>query len=534
MIFGFFKKIGDKIHDAVLEQDQKYINDYFTQTFLVPELPIPSAYRQAQKDGKVMKLSEAKALLKYNQQELHDIAVQNLDAMFESTTKSDVVIDHINKLRKAVAVNIGEKAKVLFSSVLDLGKYVSTNEFLQGESVNPISQLVAGQRTYVLPSNIKKEIADLYKLGLLNSDETQAYMKRCDEWAAKIRQVNDTKLKKDLERSVIEPVGPVSKKPEPQTTGLGFKKAEVDEESGVTSSYMQKADAFLKKKKVPKFKKEPKLEDLIGMTDKKAAYLMGPFIAKEYAEPGEVVSSQPVVILGGLPGTGKSRTMMAIANEKGFYMQVVDAASYKNMYVGETEKNFKKLIESAIKKADETKKPSLIMIDEAEVMFPRKDSSAHDVDKTVMSMFNSYTSGPLKKDIDGKVFFLLTINNMEAIDPSVISRAEILEFDKPPVKDLEKILIQQTVGRYMKVDFEKIDWHALAKEADGLVPRDIEQVGRDAKNDALAREAERLGTKLHTASEKEIESIKKSYMIKKEDILKEIRHKTGRKFPAKG
>jgi len=288
--------------------------------------------------------------------------------------------------------------------------------------------------------------------------------------------------------------------------------------------YQILAKKFLEERGIPRYRKmgEASFSHLIGMTEQKAHQLIEPFVNGLYVAEGETTTMHTVIMLAGAPGTGKSYAMMALANEINATIMLMKAESILDQYIGNSEKHFVKFVESAIKKHAETGRLSLILIDEAEIMVPTKDQDNRKSAEDILPLFNSFTSGPRKYQIEGKVVFVLTVNNMRVVDPTVISRAHIINFTPPTREEVEQLLIQHTVGKGMRCQLGKIAWKRLAEMSDGLVPRDVEHVSRMAKTFSLARCAKDLDVSLIAADDEHRAQIASSYRITHRDLEKAV------------
>ncbi len=90
------------------------------------------------------------------------------------------------------------------------------------------------------------------------------------------------------------------------------------------------------------------------------------------------------VILYGPPGTGKTvllRALSQVYQNAGAYSKEVSAANTNSKWVGEFAKNLETEIKTALKQADKTKKPSLLVFDEGSIMAQKASEGAESVAK---------------------------------------------------------------------------------------------------------------------------------------------------------
>ncbi len=124
------------------------------------------------------------------------------------------------------------------------------------------------------------------------------------------------------------------------------------------------------------------------------------------------------VILTGPPGTGKTFLVKALANEKNCYFMSPTLADLKAEYVGQTSPKIKRIFQQA--RANE---PTIIFIDEADTVFPSRDSAGGDSDSFAKDMVNQFLV-----EIDGmqsgksKVFVVAATNRINILDSAIKSR----------------------------------------------------------------------------------------------------------------
>ncbi len=118
-------------------------------------------------------------------------------------------------------------------------------------------------------------------------------------------------------------------------------------------------------------------------------------------------------VLYGPPGCGKGTIMAALANELGYFLQVVNGAEIEDKFLGEEPRKFREAFNLALKN-----KPAFLFIDEADAIFPVRGSSLHAEYKgSVLSQFNTLAQGI--EDTSG-VFIVMATNRIDKIDPAAI------------------------------------------------------------------------------------------------------------------
>ena len=178
------------------------------------------------------------------------------------------------------------------------------------------------------------------------------------------------------------------------------------------------------------------------------------------------------LLFAGAPGTGKTMTAEAIAQEIGKPLMIVNYAQLENMWVGETEKN----IESVFKAAEE--KEAVLFFDEADAVFHRRGaSSAPWTNRDVNVLLHHL------EDHEGMV--ILATNMARVLDRALDRRIDIaVEFPLPEA-DLRRQIYERAVPKQAPV-YKDVDFSALARRYP-LSGGSILNVVRQAMRNALRR-----------------------------------------------
>jgi len=172
------------------------------------------------------------------------------------------------------------------------------------------------------------------------------------------------------------------------------------------------------------------------------------------------------VLLLGVPGCGKSLCAKAIACEWGLPLLKLDPANLYDKYVGDSEKNFKRAMQTAERMA-----PVVLWIDELEKAFASADSSADGgLSRRVFGTFLSWL-----QDRRGSVFVVATSNDVSQLPPEFIRKGrfdEVFFVDLPtPAARSDVFAIHLTKRRH---DPGRFDLQALATASDGFSGAEIE------------------------------------------------------------
>ena len=87
-----------------------------------------------------------------------------------------------------------------------------------------------------------------------------------------------------------------------------------------------------------------------------------------------------VVLLYGLPGSGKTLLARAIANETGAFFFLINGPEIMSKMAGEAEGNLRKAFEEAEKNS-----PAIIFIDEIDSIAPKRDKAQGEVERRIVS-----------------------------------------------------------------------------------------------------------------------------------------------------
>src|SRR5690606_1593543 len=173
------------------------------------------------------------------------------------------------------------------------------------------------------------------------------------------------------------------------------------------------------------------------------------------------------VLLIGVPGCGKSLCAKAVAMEWGLPLLKLDPGSLYNKYIGETEKNFKRAVETAERLA-----PCVLFIDELEKAFASGGSEDGGVSQRVLGTFLSWL-----QDRKGDVFTVATANDVSRLPPEFLRKGrfdEIFFVDLPGAEARAQIARIHLRKRNHNPD--SVDIAAIVTATDGCSGAEIEQV----------------------------------------------------------
>jgi hypothetical protein len=211
------------------------------------------------------------------------------------------------------------------------------------------------------------------------------------------------------------------------------------------------------------------------------------------------------MLLLGVPGCGKSLCAKAVAREWGLPLLKLDPANLYDKYVGDSEKNFKRAMQTAERLA-----PIVLWIDELEKAFA--GGSGEDDGGVSRRVFGTFLSWLQERK--GDVFVVATSNDVAKLPPEFIRKGR---FDEIFFVDLPKPAVRAEIFgihlRKRKQDLSRFDLDALAGATDGFSGAEIEETvvagmytafagGGELSTDVLLAEIRRTRPLSRTMSER--------------------------------
>ncbi|WP_405293316.1 AAA family ATPase [Methanobrevibacter sp.] len=250
-----------------------------------------------------------------------------------------------------------------------------------------------------------------------------------------------------------------------------------------------------------KIKSNIHLDDIIGQENAKSKVKV---ITRYLENPKSFGPWAPKNILFyGLPGTGKTMLVKALANELKVPLYLVKATSLIGEHVGDASSK----IHDLFKKASENA-PAIIFIDEIDAIALHRSfqSLRGDVSEIVNSLLT---------EMDGieeneSVITIGATNNQDSLDLAVRSRfEEEIEFKLP--NDNERLAILENNLKTMPLDYD-LDLEKIVKLTKGLSGRDIkEKILKTSLHNALSEDSQ-------TITMKNINYALDSFKIKNSDV----------------
>jgi hypothetical protein len=173
------------------------------------------------------------------------------------------------------------------------------------------------------------------------------------------------------------------------------------------------------------------------------------------------------ILLLGVPGCGKSMCAKAVATEWGLPLLKLDPANLYDKYIGDSEKNFKRALQTAERMA-----PVILWIDELEKAFAQGgDEPDGGVSRRVFGSFLGWL-----QDRRGDVFVVATSNDVSKLPPEFIRKGRFDEvfFVDLPTPSVRQSIFDIHLARRKQV-VKQFDLAKLAEASNGFSGAEIEE-----------------------------------------------------------
>ena len=175
------------------------------------------------------------------------------------------------------------------------------------------------------------------------------------------------------------------------------------------------------------------------------------------------------IMLVGVPGCGKSLAAKAIAREWQLPLLKLDAGRLFDKFVGESEKNFRKAIETA-----ESLSPIVLWIDEVEKAMVAGGGNGEADAGLSRRLFGAFLTWLQEKKQE--VFVVATANDLSSLPPELLRKGrfdEIFFVDLPSAQN-RRTIFEIHLGKRC-LDPKRFDLTELTKAAEGFSGSEIEQ-----------------------------------------------------------
>ncbi len=201
----------------------------------------------------------------------------------------------------------------------------------------------------------------------------------------------------------------------------------------------------------------------------------------KYPELFERLGIEPPkgILLHGPPGTGKTLIAKAVANETSAFFMHVNGPEIMHKFYGESEGKLREVFEEASSKA-----PSILFIDEIDVIAPKREKILGDVEKRVVGQLLALMDGLKSR---GQVVVIGATNIPNALDPALRRPGRFdreIGINIPDKNSRLEILNIHTRGMPLE---ENVDISQLAEITHGYVGADMAALCREAAMSAIRK-----------------------------------------------
>ncbi len=178
------------------------------------------------------------------------------------------------------------------------------------------------------------------------------------------------------------------------------------------------------------------------------------------------------VLLYGPPGTGKTLLAKAVASESEAHFISINGPEIMSKWVGEAEKQLRKLFEDAEKQA-----PAIIFIDEIDAIASKRAESTGEVERRVVAQLLALMDGLKSR---GKVIVIAATNRPNALDPALRRPGRFdreIEIGVPDKFGRLEILKIHTRNMPLAQD---VTLESLANQTHGFAGADLEALCKEA------------------------------------------------------
>ncbi len=185
------------------------------------------------------------------------------------------------------------------------------------------------------------------------------------------------------------------------------------------------------------------------------------------------------ILLLGPPGTGKTLIARAVANETSAFFMQLNGPEIMQKFYGESEGKLREVFTQASSNA-----PSILFIDEIDVIAPKREKILGDVEKRVVGQLLALMDGLKSR---GQVVVIAATNIPNALDPALRRPGRFdreISIGIPDRNSRHEILNIHTRG--MPLD-ENVDISHLADVTHGYVGADLAALCREAAMNAIRK-----------------------------------------------
>ncbi|CAH9119776.1 unnamed protein product, partial [Cuscuta europaea] len=195
------------------------------------------------------------------------------------------------------------------------------------------------------------------------------------------------------------------------------------------------------------------------------------------------------LLLYGPPGTGKTSLVRAVVQECGAHLTVISPHSVHRAYAGESERILREAFAKASSHA-KLGKPSVIFLDEIDVLCPRRDSRREQDVRVASQLFMLMDSNKSVSTSGLHVVVVASTNRVDTLDPALRRSGRFdAEIEVTTPNEDERFHILNLYTKKLPLD-PSVDLQSIAASCNGYVGADLEALCREATMSAVRRSSE--------------------------------------------
>lgn len=363
----------------------------------------------------------------------------------------------------------------------------------------------------------------LLSAGSLPEEITDAAIARLE---SSQREHLTTALRMDLRKqsAVLEQFSP------PVPEGAVALQAALAATQSPVGTFRERAAAFLTKRQIPEHRRRlSRFAELSGYEDGHIEALLQPFLLRCYSSEDEHSREPDLMVAVGPPEVEMPQMLEGIARGFGLPCMHATYGEHSSGWRGEAENELLRTFARARQLGEKSHGlPTMLVFEDGAARGGGRHGAGEEATAgEVINALCGLLTGPRRTEALGEaarapVITVATAHTQSVVRPLLRDRVTVLRFELPTAPELERSLVRMVVGRYFICDLEGISFPALAAEAVGLTPGELDSAGKSAKLFALDRRSRELGTRLFTASQRVRARILESYLITQEDLARAI------------
>ncbi|KAL0003667.1 hypothetical protein SO802_011228 [Lithocarpus litseifolius] len=195
------------------------------------------------------------------------------------------------------------------------------------------------------------------------------------------------------------------------------------------------------------------------------------------------------LLLYGPPGTGKTSLVLAVVQECGAHLIIINPHSVHRAHAGESEKVLREAFSEASSQAM-LGKPSIIFINEIDALCPRRDFRREQDVRVASQLFTLMDSSKPFSNSAPQVVVVASTNRVDAIDPALRRSGSFdAEVEVTTPTEEERLQILKLYTKKVPLD-PNVDLRTIAASCNGYVGADLEALCREATIIAVKRSSD--------------------------------------------